>query len=132
MIINALNSGARGFMADFEDSLSPTWANVVGGQAALRDAVRGTLAFTSPEGKAYRLGRPAGARCSSGRAAGTSPERHVRVDGEPMSASRCSTAGLYLFHNAARAARARAPGPYLYLPKLQSHLEARLWNDVFV
>jgi malate synthase len=129
MVINALNSGARCFMADFEDSLSPTWANVVGGQAALIDAVRGTLEFRSPEGKDYRLGetvaqllvRPRGWHL---------PESHVRVDGEPMSAS-LFDAGLYLFHNAAERL-ARGTGPYLYLPKLQSHLEARLWNDVFL
>jgi malate synthase len=129
MMINALNSGARVFMADLEDALSPTWANVVGGQAALRDAVRGELAFTSPEGKAYRVGerpavllvRPRGWHLD---------ERHVLVDGEPMSAS-LFDAGLYLFHNAAERL-ARGTGPYLYLPKLQSHLEAWLWNEVFV
>jgi malate synthase len=128
MIINALNSGARAFMADFEDSLSPTWDNVLGGQAALRDAARGTLAFTSPEGKAYRLGdspatllvRPRGWHL---------PERHVTVDGEPISGALFDF-GLYFFHNAAER-RARGSGTYLYLPKLQSHLEARLWNDVF-
>jgi malate synthase len=129
MMINALNSGARVFMADLEDALSPTWANVVGGQAALMDAVRGTLEFTSPEGKAYRLGdrvaqlvvRPRGWHL---------PEAHVEVDGEPMSAS-LFDAGLYLFHNAAERVR-RGSGPYLYLPKLESSDEARLWNDVFV
>jgi malate synthase len=129
MMINALNSGARVFMADLEDALSPTWANVVGGQAALRDAVRGELAFTSPEGKAYMVGerpatlvvRPRGWHLD---------ERHVLVDGTPMSAS-LFDAGLFLFHNAAERL-ARGTGPYLYLPKLQSHLEARLWNDVFV
>jgi malate synthase len=129
MIINALNSGARAFMADFEDSLSPTWANVVGGQAALFQAVRGRLAFDSPDGKAYRLGdrvatllvRPRGWHL---------PERHVLVDGEPVSAS-LFDAGLYLFWNAAERV-ARGTAPYFYLPKLQSHREARLWNDVFV
>jgi malate synthase len=129
MIINALNSGARAFMADFEDSLSPWWSNVVGGQLALRDAVRGTLAFESPEGKGYRLGdrvaqllvRPRGWHL---------PERHVLVDGEPMSAS-LFDAGMYLFWNA-RERLSRGSGPYLYLPKLQGHREARLWNDVFV
>jgi malate synthase len=128
MVINALNSGARCFMADFEDALSPTWANVIGGQAALIDAVRGTLEFRSPEGKAYRVGerpaqllvRPRGWHL---------PEAHLRIDGEPMSAS-LFDAGLYLFHNA-RERLERGTGPYLYLPKLQSHLEARLWNDVF-
>jgi malate synthase len=129
MIINALNSGARAFMADFEDSLSPTWQNVVDGQAALRDAVRGTLAFRSAEGKSYRLGeqpatllvRPRGWHL---------PERHCKVDGQPISASLFDF-GLYAFHNA-RERVARGTGLYLYLPKLQSHREARLWNDVFV
>jgi malate synthase len=128
MIINALNSGARAFMADFEDSLSPTWSNVVGGQSALQRAVRGSLEFTSPEGKEYRLGdrvpalvvRPRGWHL---------PERHVTVDGDPISGSLFDF-GLYLFHNAAER-RGRGSGTYLYLPKLQSHLEARLWNDVF-
>ena len=129
MMINALNSGARVFMADLEDALSPTWENVVGGQAALRDAVRGQLAFTSPEAKAYEVGerpavllvRPRGWHLE---------ERHLLVEGSPMSAS-LFDAGLYLFHNAAERL-ARGTGPYLYLPKLQSHLEARLWNDVFL
>jgi malate synthase len=129
MMINALNSGARVFMADLEDALSPTWANVVGGQAALMDAVRGTLAFESPEGKSYRLGeqvaqlvvRPRGWHLV---------ESHVLVDGTPISAS-LFDAGLYLFHNAAERV-ARGSGPYLYLPKLESHHEARLWNEVFV
>jgi malate synthase len=129
MIINALNSGARAFMADFEDSLSPTWDNVVGGQLALRDAVRGTLAFDSPEGKSYRLDarvaqllvRPRGWHLQ---------DRHVVIDGEPVSAS-LFDAGLYLFWNGRERVR-RGSGPYFYLPKLQSHREARLWNDVFV
>jgi len=129
MIINALNSGARAFMADFEDSLSPTWENVIGGQAALGQAVRGTLAFTSPEGKRYRLGerpatllvRPRGWHL---------PERHLKVDGQSVSASLFDF-GLYAFHNA-RERLHRGSGLYLYLPKLQSHGEARLWNDVFV
>jgi malate synthase len=129
MMINALNSGARVFMADLEDALSPTWANVVGGQAALQDAVRGRLAFESPEGKAYRVGahpaqlvvRPRGWHLV---------ESHVLVDGVPVAAS-LFDAGLYLFHNAAERI-ARGSGPYLYLPKLESHHEARLWNDVFI
>jgi malate synthase len=128
MIINALNSGARAFMADFEDSLSPTWANVVGGQAALRDAVRGTLAFTSPEGKAYRLA-PSPATLLVRPRGWHLPERHITVDGEPISGSLFDF-GLYFFHNAAERL-ARGSGTYLYLPKLQSHLEARLWNEVF-
>ncbi len=129
MTINALNSGAKVFMADFEDALSPTWANVVGGQAALIDAVRHELAFTSPEGKSYSLNdevatlvvRPRGWHLS---------ERHLEVDGRPISGSLFDF-GLYVFHNAAEALE-RGSGPYFYLPKLQSHREARLWNDVFV
>jgi malate synthase len=129
MMINALNSGARVFMADLEDSLSPTWANVVFGQAALMDAVRGELSYDSPDGKAYRLGerqatllvRPRGWHLV---------ERHVDVDGAPVAAS-LFDAGLYLFHNGAERL-ARGTGPYFYLAKLESHLEARLWNDVFV
>ncbi len=129
MTINALNSGARVFMADFEDSLSPTWANVIEGQAALIDAVRGELEFTSPEGKQYRLNdevatlvvRPRGWHLV---------ERHVEVDGQPMSGSLFDF-GLYLFHNGA-AALSRGSGPYYYLPKMQGHREARLWNDVFL
>jgi malate synthase len=129
MMINALNSGARVFMADLEDALSPTWANVVGGQAALRAAVRRELTFDSPEGKAYRLNdeiatllvRPRGWHLV---------ERHVMVDGRPISASLFDL-GLYFFHNAAELL-ARGTGPYFYLPKLESHHEARLWNEVFV
>jgi malate synthase len=128
MMINALNSGARVFMADFEDALSPTWSNVVGGQLAVQDAVRRTLAFETPE-KSYRLDattatlvvRPRGWHLE---------ERHLLVDGRPVSAS-LFDAGLHLFHNAAEALE-RGSGPYFYLPKLESHLEARLWNDVFV
>jgi malate synthase len=130
MIINALNSGARVFMADFEDSNSPTWDNVVLGHQHLMDAVRGTIEFTAPDtGKQYRLSpevatlmvRPRGWHL---------PERHVTFDGKPIPASLFDF-GLYLFHNA-KALAARGSGPYYYLPKLQSHLEARLWNDVFV
>ena len=128
MMINALNSGASVFMADLEDALSPTWENVVDGQGALMDAVRRTLTFTSPEGKSYRLNdrlatlvvRPRGWHLE---------ERHAQVDGKPMSASLFDF-GLYFFHNA-RAALERGSGPYFYLPKIESHLEARLWNDVF-
>jgi malate synthase len=129
MMINALNSGARVFMADLEDALSPTWANVVGGQAALRAAVRRELTFDSPEGKAYRLNdeiatllvRPRGWHLV---------ERHVMVDGGPISASLFDF-GLYFFHDAAELL-ARGTGPYFYLPKLESRHEARLWNEVFV
>jgi malate synthase len=129
MMINALNSGASVFMADFEDSLSPTWQNVVEGQVNLMDAVRRTIAFTSPEGKSYRLNentatllvRPRGWHL---------PEKHVLVDGAPISASLFDF-GLYFFHNAAALAE-RGTGPYFYLPKMESHLEARLWNEVFL
>ena len=129
MMINALNSGASVFMADFEDANSPTWENVVEGQANCMDAVRRTLAFTSPEGKRYALAertatlvvRPRGWHLD---------EAHVEVDGRPMSASLLDF-GLYFFHNA-RELTASGSGPYFYLPKLESHHEARLWNDVFV
>ncbi len=129
MMINALNSGARVFMADFEDALSPTWQNLVEGQANVMDAVRRKLSFDSLEGKAYRLNeqlatllvRPRGWHLA---------ERHVTVDGEPVSASLFDF-GLWFFHNAA-ALLERGSGPYLYLPKLESHLEARVWNDVFL
>ncbi len=129
MMINALNSGARVFMADFEDALSPTWSNVIAGQGNVIDAVRGTIAFDSPEGKPYRLNpqtatlvvRPRGWHL---------PETHMRVDGEAVSASLFDF-GLFFFHNA-RELLERGSGPYLYLPKLESHLEARLWNDVFL
>lgn len=129
MMINALNSGARVFMADIEDSLSPTWENVVQGQQNLYDAVRKTISFTNPDGREYRLNdqtatllvRPRGWHLL---------ERHVSIDGEPASASLFDF-GLYFFHNAAELL-ARGSGPYFYLPKMESHLEARLWNNVFV
>jgi malate synthase len=128
MMINALNSGAKVFMADLEDACSPTWANVVDGQRNLMEAVRRTLAMESG-GKSYRLNettatllvRPRGWHLE---------ERHLRIGGEPASASLVDF-GLYFFHNA-RALLARGSGPYFYLPKMESHLEARLWNDVFV
>ena len=128
MVINALNSGAKVFMADFEDSNSPTWDNCVQGQANLSAAIRRTLSFTSPEGKSYALKdklatllvRPRGWHLE---------ESHVRVDGQPMSGSLFDF-GLYFFHNAAELLK-RGSGPYFYLPKMESHLEARLWNDVF-
>ena len=129
MMINALNSGARVFMADFEDALSPPWRNVVEGHSTCLDAVRRRLTLTTAEGKEYRLGptpatlvvRPRGWHLV---------ERHVRVDGVPVPAGLFDF-GLYFFHNAAEL-RARGSGPYFYLPKLEHHLEARLWNDVFV
>jgi malate synthase len=129
MIINALNSGASVFMADFEDSTSPTWTNVLDGQANLFDAVRGTIAHDDPDtGKSYRLGkslavlmvRPRGWHLI---------ERHVAVDGKPIPAGLFDF-GVFAFHNA-RALLDKGTGPYFYLPKMQSHLEARLWNDVF-
>ena len=128
MMINALNSGAKVFMADFEDANSPTWANVVTGQINLMEAVARTLAYSAEGGKEYRLNenvavlvvRPRGWHLD---------EKHVQVDGRPVSASLFDF-GLYLFHNAARLLEL-GTGPYFYLPKLENHLEARLWNDVF-
>jgi malate synthase len=130
MVINALNSGASCFMADFEDSCTPTWANLIEGQINLRDAVAGTIGFSDPaSGKQYKLNeetavllvRPRGWHL---------PEKHVVVDGRPMSGSLFDF-GLYFFHNA-KALVAKGSGPYFYLPKMESHLEARLWNGVFV
>ncbi|HEX6151420.1 malate synthase A [Nocardioides sp.] len=129
MAINALNSGAKVWLADLEDANTPLWENLVQGQLNLRDAVAGTLAFTNPDGKEYRLGddfativvRPRGWHLS---------EKHLLVDGERMSGSLVDF-GLYFFH-CARPQLDRGSGPYFYLPKMESHLEARLWNDVFV
>jgi malate synthase len=132
MLINALNSGARVFMADLEDALSPTWSNVVGGQADLLRAVRRELDFTSPEGKRYALDAQTGTLVVRPRGWHLE-ERHMTLDGSPVSASLFDF-GLHLFH-AGRAAieRGQGPalGPYYYLPKLESHHEARLWDDVF-
>jgi malate synthase len=130
MIINALNSGADVFMADFEDSLAPTWRNLIEGQGSLRGAVRRELTHQDAEtGKSYRLNdrtavllvRPRGLHLV---------EKHFVVDGHAVPASLLDF-GLYFFHNAAELVR-RGTGPYFYLPKLESHLEARLWNEVFV
>ncbi len=130
MIINALNSGADVFMADFEDSTAPTWDNLLEGQSNLVDAVRRTIALDDPQsGRRYTLGartatlmmRPRGLHLT---------ERHVEVDGRAVPGALFDF-GLYVFHNAAELL-ARGTGPYLYLPKLESHLEARLWNEVFV
>jgi len=128
MIINALNSGANVFMADFEDSNSPTWRNNIEGQLNLRDATRRAITFDSPEGKSYRLKdsiatlmvRPRGWHLV---------EKHMLVDGRPVSASLFDF-GLFFFHNAS-AQLERGTGPYFYLPKMESHHEARLWNNVF-
>jgi malate synthase len=129
MIINALNCGANVYMADFEDANTPLWSNNVQGQLNLRDAIRRRIDYVSPDGKAYRLNertatlfvRPRGLHL---------PEKHVIVDGEPI-AGAIFDFGLYFFHNA-KELIARGSGPYFYLPKLEGHLEARLWNDIFV
>jgi malate synthase len=129
MTVNALNSGAKVWMADFEDATSPTWENVVIGQLNLRDALDGRLDFTAADGREYRVGselptimvRPRGWHL---------PECHLRIGGRAVSAALFDF-GLYLFHSARRQLE-RGSGPYFYLPKLESHLEARLWNDIFV
>lgn len=129
MVINALNSGAKLFMADFEDANSPTWANTILGQINMKDAVRRTISYTSPEGKQYALQektavlivRPRGWHLE---------EKHILLDQNPISGSLLDF-GLYFYHNV-RALMANQTAPYYYLPKLESHLEARLWNDVFV
>jgi malate synthase len=129
MMINALNSGASAFMADFEDSHSPTWQGNLEGQINLRDAVNGTITFVNPQGKKYALNektatlivRPRGWHLV---------EKHLLVDGEPVSAG-IFDFGLYFFHNA-KTLIAKGSGPYFYLPKMESHREARLWNDIFV
>ena len=129
MIINALNSGANVFMADFEDATSPTWANLVQGQANLMDAVRRTITYESETGKRYSLQPPLATLMVRPRGFHL-PERHFVVGTRPAPGMLFDF-GLYLFHNAAALAEA-GTGPYFYLPKMQSHLEARLWNDVFV
>jgi malate synthase len=129
MTVNALNSGARVWLADLEDANTPLWENMVDGQLNLRDAIDRTIDFTSPEGKSYALAddvativvRPRGWHL---------PEKHLLVDGERTSGS-LTDFGLYFFHCARRQIDAGL-GPYFYLPKMESHLEARLWNDVFV
>jgi malate synthase len=129
LVINALNSGARGFMADFEDANSPTWTNQVEGHANLIDAIEGTITYDASDGRHYELGerpatllvRPRGWHL---------PEKHLRVDGEPVAGALCDF-GLFAFHNARRLLE-RGSAPYLYLPKLEHHLEARLWNEVFL
>jgi malate synthase len=129
MVINALNSGAKVFMADCEDATSPTWENVVEGQINLRDAIKRTISFENPNGKKYELKedtavlmvRPRGLHLE---------EKHLLLEGKPISGSFFDF-GMYFFHNAVQLI-ANGTGPYFYLPKLESHLEARLWNDVFV
>ena len=129
MVINALNSGAKVFMADFEDASTPSWTNLMDGQINLRDAIRKQVDFTADNGKKYSLNenvavlkvRPRGWHME---------ENHVLIDGEPISASLFDF-GLYFFHNAWELVR-RGSGPYFYLPKMESHLEAKLWNDVFL
>jgi malate synthase len=128
MVINALNSGAKMFMADFEDANSPAWRNMIEGQINLCDAIRRTITFTNPEGKEYKLGedlavllvRPRGWHLV---------EKHMLVDGEPVAGGLVDF-GLYFFHNA-RELLDRGTGPYFYLPKMESYLEARIWNDAF-
>lgn len=129
MVINALNSGAKTYMADFEDSHAPTWDATISGQINLRDAVAGTISYRSPEGKEYKLNekiatlivRPRGWHLL---------EKHVLVDGQPVSGGIFDFA-LFFFHNV-RPLLAKGSGPYFYLPKIENHLEARLWNDIFV
>jgi malate synthase len=129
MVINALNSGAKVFMADFEDATSPTWENLIEGQINLRDAINRTISFENPDGKKYVLQeetavlfvRPRGLHLV---------DKHVIVDGKPISGSFFDF-GIYFFHNV-KNLLSRGTGPYFYLPKLESHLEARVWNDVFI
>ncbi|MGI8877793.1 MAG: malate synthase A [Candidatus Limnocylindria bacterium] len=128
MVINALNSGASVFMADFEDANTPTWVNMVDGHVNLGDAITRTIEFTNPDGREYRLNdriatlvvRPRGWHL---------PEKHIEVDGRPLVGAFMDF-GLYFFHNAKRLIE-RGSGPYFYLPKTESQLEARLWNDIF-
>ncbi len=128
LVINALNSGAKGFMADFEDANSPTWANQVEGHVNLIDAIEGTISYDASEGKHYELNdevatllvRPRGWHL---------PEKHLKIDGETL-AGAFMDFGLYIFHNAQRTLE-NGTAPYFYLPKMEHHLEARLWNDVF-
>ena len=129
-VINALNSGAQVYMADFEDATSPTWANLIEGQRNLQEAVRGTIRYEAPDTrKVYELAQKVATLMMRPRGLHL-PERHLLVDGKPAPAALVDF-GLFFFHNA-RALVERGSGPYLYVPKLESHLEARLWNDVFV
>jgi malate synthase len=128
MVINALNSGADGFMADFEDANSPTWRNMIEGHINLRDAIEGTITYEGSDGRHYEL-KPDPATLLVRPRGWHLPERHLLAGGEPVSGSLFDF-GLYFFHCAPRLL-ARGSGPYFYLPKMESHLEARLWNDVF-
>jgi malate synthase len=129
MLINALNSGASVYMADFEDSNAPTWRNLIEGQINLRDAIRRQIEYTGPDGRKYAL-HPQTATLFVRPRGWHLDEKHVRIDGKPISGSLFDF-GLFFFHNAAELLK-RGSGPYFYLPKLESHREARLWNDVFV
>ena len=129
MIINALNSGAKVFMADFEDSLSPTWEGTIQGQINLRDAVNRTISYTAPEGKQYALQQQTATLLVRPRGWHL-PEKHIFIDGKQVSGGLFDF-GLYFFQNV-KALLEHGTGPYFYLPKLESHLEARLWNDTFV
>lgn len=129
MVINALNSGSSVYMADFEDATTPTWSNLLEGQSNLIAAVRRTLNYESPEGKSYKLNKSVATLIVRPRGLHL-PEKHLLIDNRPMRGALFDF-GLHLFHNAGELL-ARGTGPYFYLPKLESHLESRLWNDVFV
>ncbi len=129
MVINGLNSGAKMYMADFEDSSAPTWKTMIDGQINMRDVVNGTIHFTNPVGKLYKLNKETAVLLVRPRG-WHMREKHVLLNGEPVSASLFDF-GLFLFHNAKNLI-AKGTGPYFYLPKMESYLEARLWNEVFV
>jgi malate synthase len=129
MLINALNSGASVFMADFEDANSPTWQNMIEGQLNLRDAINRNITFTSPDGKLYSLKKDVAVLMVRPRGWHL-PEKHILLDGQPLSGSLLDF-GLYMYHNAHKLIE-KGSGPYFYLPKLENALEARLWNDVFI
>ncbi|MEO8332038.1 MAG: malate synthase A, partial [Gallionella sp.] len=129
MLINGLNAGAKVYMADMEDSMAPTWHNVIDAQINLRDAVTRTIKHVNPSGKSYQLNEKTSVLFTRPRG-WHMVEKHMTVDGKPVSASLFDF-GLYFFHNA-KVLLARGSAPYFYLPKMESHLEARLWNDVFV
>src|ERR671930_1644849 len=130
MVINALNCGANVYMADFEDASTPTWTNLIEGQINLKDAVAGTITYDDPASKKHYKLNPETAVLLVRPRGWHLPEAHVLVDGEAMSGALFDF-GLFFFHNA-KTLLAKGTGPYFYLPKMESHLEARLWNDVFV